>query len=812
MSSGDDLLLPPDPQVDDSESDDDDDDEHTFVGEQEFAAVAHQLYLPVESIVRSVVQEAERDQENSAYAGSSSDRRDEDHNDDYLSNGTTLHRDERGGGDGSDGFAPEENNINIIVRRTQGVSGNCSEAPLALSRRKSGLLDREHTMMMTPSHSNGSDGNTQGRALVKDEADVAVISLRSHTTNQEYRSRKGSNLTSSGPFGSEASYAARERNGTNNSSRPQQASGPSPKSEKRFVSFAASEIERVHVFEVDNSLFISIEYARPLVGWFMLLVALLCGSVTDVIYSYHMASNDQVAYAISTATSFGSFFVLSIVLLPFWYFCVKPTPNERSFLMSREGILLVLVTALMGSLSMLAQSATAHLVSAWRTLALSGVHPAVIVLFGKIFRNTVFVEEAVGSMVMLAAYAVAMLPVDVTMNRWEFGEILALSYGIYIASFLFLAVKARANHVSIPVVAAAVSILRLVIFCIVCGIANVPFVPSRESPHAPSPNAFPPVTSKPATPTQMAVFDFYNDENQLGVWIFMSICSAVSLLCYLLTLRFIPPLTVSVAMCVQALAVHFASYLLFFNEATSVWNVCPVTKPPTTGPFDTPTTSDSSSDTFEQRTQCGDGGVASTQNVMFTVGAVVAVVAAGYLVYISSIKRSKVELLLKQLRSRKTPKNPYQKNRGRQGAGTVAIGASGLKFNGRRDPHHPHNRERAARLMLLNASSPRRSVSPPPSDPRFANSHDSATSLRSVGGTEHKEGGGGGGGSSRALNGAAEVATYETFQRRNNSLEGPPAGGRRPSSSANHASQHDRLLVSERPVDAGGDDYYDDVR
>eukprot|EP00331_Platyophrya_macrostoma_P018237 CAMPEP_0176468598 /NCGR_PEP_ID=MMETSP0127-20121128/39204_1 /TAXON_ID=938130 /ORGANISM="Platyophrya macrostoma, Strain WH" /LENGTH=124 /DNA_ID=CAMNT_0017862229 /DNA_START=160 /DNA_END=531 /DNA_ORIENTATION=+ len=110
------------------------------------------------------------------------------------------------------------------------------------------------------------------------------------------------------------------------------------------------------------------------------------------------------------------------VLLPLWYFAVKPTKVERLFLLSAQGIRVVLATGLMGSLIIIAFTTNAYVTGQWRAMALSAAHAPLIVLFGKVFRNTVFLEEAI-SCVFLMCFIVATFPADVNAQHWEFAEV-----------------------------------------------------------------------------------------------------------------------------------------------------------------------------------------------------------------------------------------------------------------------------------------------------------------------------------------------------------------------------------------------------
>ena len=429
------------------------------------------------------------------------------------------------------------------------------------------------------------------------------------------------------------------------------AATAAPPSNKR-VGFAASEVQNVHVYEVDNSLFISIHYARPVFGWLVLLLAIAFGCTSDVVNVYHMGENDSAAYVYATWSAFGLFLIVAGLMFPTWLLFVRPSKAEASFLLSRDGAALVLVCGLMGAMAKLAQQGTAHIVQEWRWLSLSAVHPFLIVLFGKIFRNYVFVEEAVGSAVMLVGFVVALLAADTELDRWPFAEVVAFSQGIYIASFLFLAVKLRAKRVSVIVTASSVALVYAASQVAVCLVTGQNFAVDTKD--------------------GLGVFNFLQ-EKAFGSWLVESVSSSMSLVCYLLTLKFIPPLTVSAAMCIQVMLTQFASYLILFNPSTAIWSLCPssaVTSSSPRFPSQLASPSPPLSHTQEVIAYCSgtgsdgsNGSDQTTRNTFFAVGSVICVFSAGYLVYVSSIKRSKVDMLLRHLSHRKTPRNPYEKKR-----------------------------------------------------------------------------------------------------------------------------------------------------
>jgi hypothetical protein len=409
-------------------------------------------------------------------------------------------------------------------------------------------------------------------------------------------------------------------------------------SSSKRVGFASAEVQTVHVYEVDNSLFISIHYARPLFGWLVLFLAVIFGCTSDVINIHHMGRDDSGAYIYATWSSMG-LLAFAVIGLPTWIVSVRPSKAEAVFLSSRDGVLLVLLCGTVGALAKLAQQAAAHITQEWRWLSFSAVHPVLIVLFGKLFRNVVFFEEAVGSAFMLAGFVVALLAADTALDRWPFAEVVALSQGIYIASFLFLAVKLRGKRVSIVVVAAAVAFVHALTQVAVCLVTNQNFAIR--------------------TATRLGVFDFLQSD-VFGTWLLESSSATFSLLCYLMTLKFIPPLTVSAAMCIQVMFSQLASYMMLFNESTALWSLCPASNLPSMLATPSPT---AAAFTVEVTQYCGNNknGDNNIRNTLFAIGSCICVLAAGYLLYVSSIKRSKVDMMLRHLSQRKVPRNPYKK-------------------------------------------------------------------------------------------------------------------------------------------------------
>eukprot|EP00388_Colpodella_angusta_P005871 GDKJ01017819.1.p1 GENE.GDKJ01017819.1~~GDKJ01017819.1.p1 ORF type:complete len:352 (+),score=4.60 GDKJ01017819.1:83-1057(+) len=299
---------------------------------------------------------------------------------------------------------------------------------------------------------------------------------------------------------------------------------------------------------------------------------------------------------------------------------MKPTKREARFLKSVTGVALVIATGIIFSMANVAQQSASRITDQWRSLATYSLHPAIIVLYGKVFRNSVFYEELVGVGVLAAGYFLAMIPTDIRVDQWYFAEIITFAQSIYISSFLFLAVKSRGNQVSVPVTMASISFFGIIIQFIVCAISSTPF----------------------NNLTDHSAFEFAKGE-YLGWFFATTFCEVGSLACCLLALRFIPPLTVSTSWVIEPLLTQLVVSFLFFNEKTRVWNVCdPV--------------SSSDADNKGLEIFCGIDAF----SYYFAFGALIAVLATGYLIYVSSIKRSKVEMLIKKLKKRKTPKNPYK--------------------------------------------------------------------------------------------------------------------------------------------------------
>ena len=469
-------------------------------------------------------------------------------------------------------------------------------------------------------------------------------------------SGNGSNVGGSGST-NRSNGAGKTMRSVPSSGNMSQAGGgeAAPQQRKKGVRFG--ELQQVHVFEVDNSLYISIEYSRPLIGWVLLFVGVFLRVLMNTIDVYKLAEDPDAAYGFSTGRATGRAIVCLLIALPAWFFFVRPTRSEARFLATLGGAGLVLVTGVIFALSSVAQQSASRITGQWRPLAAYSLHPAIIVLYGKVFRNSVFVEELLGVAALAVGYSVAMVPTDIKVDKWYFAEILTFAQSIYVSSFLFLAVKARSNRVSVPVTMASVAFCSLAIQLIACAAARVPF--DASSTHS--------------------AFEFIRGQ-YLGFFFACTICDVVSLACCLLALRFIPPLTVSTSWVVEPLLTQLVAQFLFFNKNSRVWNMC--------GEEDQ-TKNDG------LRIFCGTNAF----NPWFASGAFVAALATGYIIYISSIKRSKVEMLIKKLKRRKTPKNPYKPRN--SDASSVGSGGGGGAYKQQQQQQLPPNSNAAAAQMQL---------------------------------------------------------------------------------------------------------------
>ena len=374
---------------------------------------------------------------------------------------------------------------------------------------------------------------------------------------------------------------------------------------RRGVTFAPSELNRVWAYEVDNSVYLAIEYSRPLIGWIVLVVAVLCDSIGSIVQTY-LESQKVLTYAAATWTSIGEFAV-AIMLLAFDWLFGGVSPHHTTFVRSSSGMLLIISVCVLFFLYHLAEEASIYLTQRTRAFTLTGVHPLLIALLGKLFKGTLFKEEIAGGLVLIGGYALCMLPNDVNASHWQFSTVLALSQGVYLASFLFMCMRARAKvplSLIFALLVTAMVVFQLLVCCIV----------SQATFSADSDNG---------------VFGF-TITNNVSLWMFSTLCAATSLVGYLSVLRFLPAMTVSAVMTLKPLLVVFGSHIAFYT-GEALWKL------------------DAS---HEERVDF---------NFVFSVGCLICVAAAMYITYISSIKRQKVEMLLKTLSRRKTPKNPYQR-------------------------------------------------------------------------------------------------------------------------------------------------------
>lgn len=489
-------------------------------------------------------------------------------------------------------------------------------------------------------------------------------SFRGNEVPQKKRQGQSVVVTTASPVSSlgRGEFPTLPPTGSNTPSGSQKTSGLDQKSESKFslksqpvpqkaVRFGPPEqLQDVKVFEVDNSLFISIEYSRPVVGWVLLALGLILRCVSDCISVYKMGQDYDSAYGFSTGGAIGTTALTLLIILPLWFFFLRPSKHEKRFLMSRAGVMLLTSIGIIAAMATVSPQSVADITNQWRPTALYAIHPTVIVFYGKVFKNSVFIEELGGAILLFGGFCCAMMPIDVLVDKWVFSEVLSLADSIYVASFLFLCVKARSNHISIPVTLATISVFSLVVQLIVCAVAQVPF----------------------DNLTSVSAFEFARSGDTVSVWVAASIGEVVSLSCFLIALRFIPPLTVSTTMVLEPLVTHFVSFLIFFYKPTAIWDLCDKTPSSTSFPSQfystaAPDPADAYDGNYGKQIYCSQETAFS---YTFTIGSLICVLAAGYLIYVSSIKRSKVELILKKLRKRKRPKNPYKARRGGSARGS----------------------------------------------------------------------------------------------------------------------------------------------
>ena len=428
------------------------------------------------------------------------------------------------------------------------------------------------------------------------------------TSVEQYTKRYNSGFSAGGRSSNSARSPARAEGGRDLEAVP-----------KRGVQFSR-ELEKVEIYEVDNSVYITIEYSRPVIGWLLLFISVMLSLLSTSAYTYFQVTGVQ-SYVAGTWVALGQLtLALTIVI---FYFPVAPV-DSFLFLLTRKGMIHVLGLALLRSATIVAQLASTHMTGTTRSYTLSCVHPLIITAFGKVFRNTLYQEELIGSLVLFAGNATAMFPLDLllTTTRLLFAEVVNLSEGIYIASFLFLATKVRAR-VSAPLLFLFTMIVQTLVQLAVTSVTEAGAAFSADPKNG--------------------IVGFYNQEN-LGCWLVAVSCSGFSLLGYFMTLRFLPPITLSVVIALRPVLQLYVDYLCFFSP---------------TPLFPIPAAE-------------LDSGLLATTRAMVSspdkvfgpttsIGVVLCILAVGYMLYISSIKRAKVDMLLKSLSKRKVPRNPFRR-------------------------------------------------------------------------------------------------------------------------------------------------------
>jgi hypothetical protein len=525
--------------------------------------------------------------------------------------------------------------------------------------------------------------------------------------------------THSGPLPTQTSNAKSADGGNNDDDDDDDEDQPA-----RGVRWA-DEIKSVRSYEVDNSVFITIEYARPFVGWLCLVIAVAIGSFDGVIGHYVIGSGvNPYAAATWDATAQAAFGL--VLFLVYMATVGGLSRSEWRYLTSANGWAQVAIVAFMFMLMSLAKQSTEHMTHESRPFTLTAIHPLLIAGFGMVFKNTVFYEEIAGIIVLLIGFGMAMLPADIHANRWVYAEVVSFSYGIFTASFLFACTRARAR-VPIPLLFGALSFASLLLQLPVAKIQHCTF--DTDPVHG--------------------VAGFVHRSN-IVPFAFTAALRPIMWLCYLLALRFLPPVTISAAMVIRPILSAFGVHLAFhvtdvddhvnnnppvmpgFNPTsggqrfTSFWqflaqsghDATPAPSPSMGALYPAPTPSMHLGNRGQEGPtlpgllqkilkSAGDsagtgyyGGfytpappsptINNNQTGLFTplwtVGACIAVSATIYVIYISSIKRQKVELLLRALSKRRKPRNPYTSRRRVTSIRTFRTGLLNEDGPGIRDP------------------------------------------------------------------------------------------------------------------------------
>lgn len=425
-----------------------------------------------------------------------------------------------------------------------------------------------------------NDNNDMGGPVLSGMSAGAVSSVATSKYNKESRDAEGEALLGN-------------HHGHDHSRRD--------KKKKRGVKFqTGEELEKVVFYEVDNSIYLRIEYRRPIFGWLCLLVASLAQSAQLTVESYF--HNEHVSpYASATWTSMGQIVLISLLCAAYLGACYTGQGILGLGLFRYSVMMQVAVAGVMYSLVGVARQAVTQFSHTSRQLTATAAHPFLIAIFGLVFRNTVFYEEIAGILVFIGGVALALMPKDIELHLWGFAEVVALSNAIYTASMLFTLVKARASSVPTPILAFCCSLIAFIIQCAVAPAATSPYGDDLHYS-----------------------FTGFSDKTEYWIGFFLAtLFSTSALLAFIKALQYLPPITVSVAIAISPILSTFELPILNNNPASL--------------------------------------SVSKIFDVYFCVGATLSVCAAIYVLYISSIKRQRVDMLMRSLSRRRKPRDPYNR-------------------------------------------------------------------------------------------------------------------------------------------------------
>ena len=462
-----------------------------------------------------------------------------------------------------------------------------------------------------------------------------------------------------------------------------------------------NEVERVYAYEVENDIFLAIEYSRPVVGWVCLALMIVGLAFHEVTNDYFVLRgvNVYVAATWTAIVTLAAFTVTLVVLVTAFGQCCC-TSKDLAALRNRWTWAQILVVGGMWTFRALATQASTHMTGEPHAFALSAVHPFLITMFGLVLKNTVFREEVVGISVLFLGFALAMLLLDLSSKMWYFAEVVGLVHGVFTASFLFSADKARRQS--------TVTIVLVGMFAVQVATQLVIVLLPRPGSTADNLSIDLTFSSDPIN----GIGGFVTPRNVVAV-IFSALMQVVGTVCAFGALRFLPTITVSAAMVMSPLMSLYLRHLLMGSTTPVPRDANPDTNSfvalsPTSGgvrgalssTFQPPT----GAKPFYSFLSGGDLSVACVHNkalsensralfsdqpvaraasepaavfqllspfavndkassICFLLGATVCVIAVVYVVYISSIKRQRVDLLLKCMSKRRKPKHPYRRGR-----------------------------------------------------------------------------------------------------------------------------------------------------